>query len=214
MTNLTPIPGTPLRVTVIVHAANPPHLTVNSEGLVPVRQPEVERDSSANGRGVTRGDEDPAEADVARLGCHLLAAHSEDHRNSKVDTTMTRDEGHLLGRTAGSATARITRLTGSINRVHSILGTRQIESAQWRLVSKLYSEKDRLGISGLLSLNRQEGRIRPRVTRLRNRNRRDANRSTQRRPLVAIFSIDRNAQWVEQICTERALRAPTKRIVR
>jgi len=65
----------------------------------------VERDALASGREIACGDEDPTEANVARLGGQPLPADPENHWHSQVDATLAGDNRHLSVRVAWSGNA-------------------------------------------------------------------------------------------------------------
>jgi hypothetical protein len=74
--------------------ANPPDLARDNEWLVQARQRELARDPLADPQRCTRGNEDSAETDVAGFSGDALAGDAEHDRESDVDSTRARDQGH------------------------------------------------------------------------------------------------------------------------
>jgi hypothetical protein len=100
-------------VRAILARTNPPDLGVDSEGLVPVRQREFQRNTLADGRGLGRSHEDPTEADVAGLSGDTLAVEGEDDRDSEIDATRACDDGHVFVIVAGFGPDRSSAADGT-----------------------------------------------------------------------------------------------------
>ena len=112
-----------------VRAGNPPHLSSYEVGFVPVGQREADRESLADRRGLACSDEDPTEADVARFGSHELAAEAQNDRNSQVDATLARDEGHVPVRVARSGAGAEERSTSPLKKSFTRLVPAQVRNS-------------------------------------------------------------------------------------